>query len=356
MKVGILTFHRVLNYGAELQAYALQKFLELNGYDSYIVDYWPEYRVRSLRLFSFKYFFSMGNGQKLIYIKNHLPIFRYLRRLYNSNTFIKRYLKVSKDYNYDALVCGSDQIWRKIFYPPYNDYDETYFGAGYYKAPLIISYAASMGHVKFKNEADEVKFNTLLKGVNKISVREPELKRYIEDKTSRDCKLVLDPIFLLSKEQWMSLIDTTQIPEEKYVLYYNHQGLKITDDFVLNIANEKKLKVIEVDPGVTFNHRSSRYQQTANAQTFLSLIYGAEYVVSSSFHGFALAIRLEKQVYYASNPSKANRLENLAHATGLEDRCINGNEETSQINYNSINLKVNELEKESRSWLLNALQ
>ena len=38
-KIGIVTFHQALNYGAKLQAYALQQFLEKNGIENDVIDY-----------------------------------------------------------------------------------------------------------------------------------------------------------------------------------------------------------------------------------------------------------------------------------------------------------------------------
>ena len=43
MNIKILTCHDVYNYGATLQAYALQTFLEKNGYEVKIIDYKPYY-------------------------------------------------------------------------------------------------------------------------------------------------------------------------------------------------------------------------------------------------------------------------------------------------------------------------
>lgn len=356
MKIGILTFHRVLNYGAQLQAYALQTFLEQLGYDSYIADYWPKYRQRSLKLFSIKYFLPMGLGQKLIYLKSHLAIFRYYRRNNNNNEFVEKYLKTSSDTSYDALICGSDQIWRKIYYPPFYEYDDTYFGCGQFRAPLVVSYAASMGNVHFKTTADEVRFSQLLKNVNQISVREQDLKDYIESHTGFKCQLVLDPVFLLSKEQWMQLIDMNEIPKQRYLLYYNHQGLKYTDNFVKSLSKKNDLKIIEIDPEVIITHCSKRYRQTDNARQFLSLIYGAEYVVSTSFHGFALAVRLEKQVYFASRKAKANRIINLARLLELEDRNIQNKVNYSKIEYSQVSKILDELSVDSRNWLINSIQ
>ena len=40
-KIASITFHWAANYGAVLQAFALQKFLKNNGFDTEIIDYVP---------------------------------------------------------------------------------------------------------------------------------------------------------------------------------------------------------------------------------------------------------------------------------------------------------------------------
>lgn len=41
-KVGLITLHRVVNYGSVLQAYALQEKIKELGYDIETIDYFPE--------------------------------------------------------------------------------------------------------------------------------------------------------------------------------------------------------------------------------------------------------------------------------------------------------------------------
>jgi hypothetical protein len=54
LKIGILTFHRVYNYGAVLQSYALQKVIKQLGYDVEIIDYWCDYIYRPYSIENFK--------------------------------------------------------------------------------------------------------------------------------------------------------------------------------------------------------------------------------------------------------------------------------------------------------------
>ena len=59
MKVGILTFHRALNYGAVLQSYALQQVLKDLGYDACIIDYKQKHIEKIYKVFDFEYFLSL---------------------------------------------------------------------------------------------------------------------------------------------------------------------------------------------------------------------------------------------------------------------------------------------------------
>ena len=43
MKIATITCHNVYNYGASLQAYALQRYLSQEGHDVEIIDYKPYY-------------------------------------------------------------------------------------------------------------------------------------------------------------------------------------------------------------------------------------------------------------------------------------------------------------------------
>lgn len=56
MRIGVLTFHRALNYGAVLQCFALFKTLKSMGHDVEIIDYRPLFIERHRNLFYKKQF------------------------------------------------------------------------------------------------------------------------------------------------------------------------------------------------------------------------------------------------------------------------------------------------------------
>lgn len=354
MKIGIITFHRVVNYGAQLQAFALQNYIESIGYDCSIVDYWPNYRQETLKVFSLKNLLAMPLKRKLVYIKDTLLTFvRKSKRLENTKLFASTYLPMSSEKKFDVLVCGSDQIWRKIHYPLFNGYDKTYFGGGdEVKAVRIISYAASMGAVKFDTKSDENQFGALISNFDAVSVREIDLKNLLDQRFHIQSELVCDPVFLIGKEEWDRLIDRSLIPEIPYVFYYNHQKLKITTHFANKLASKKRLPIIEMRGEVTPLHYSSRYRMTANAQEFLSLLYGAEYVVTSSFHGVALSVCLQKQFFFSSSTIKSNRITSLLSLLNLMSREIKSVDMAfSEIDYSEVAPLLDDYVSRSRKWL-----
>ena len=144
MKIGILTYHRANNYGALLQAIATRTILEKMGHDVSYIDYWPDYHKRKYDIFSINKF-RIG---KFNYIKTILLYYSVLKkRIQTFNSDIDKYIQpyCTDDTQFDAIIYGSDQIWRKQ--SELGDFNYVYFAASPYKAPLHIAFAASMGNV-----------------------------------------------------------------------------------------------------------------------------------------------------------------------------------------------------------------
>ena len=104
--IGIITIHSDTNYGAALQAYALNQKLRLAGYNSEILNY-------------IKIPNSPRNYPFPINIAYHIMDFP---RFYRYRSFLKSSVskkswksidEMMKDFNepYDVLISGSDQVW-----------------------------------------------------------------------------------------------------------------------------------------------------------------------------------------------------------------------------------------------------
>ena len=93
---------------------------------------------------------------------------------------------------------------------------------------------------------------------------------------------------------------------------------------VEELVSKTGYKVIEMRSYMPFFHYGRRYRLTADAQEFISLIHGAEYVVTSAFHGIAMSIIFEKQFFFTSQKKQANRVASLLQTLGLESRFADG--------------------------------
>ena len=123
MKIGILTYQRAHNYGALLQAYALKRFLENQGHSVQFIDYWPEYHSEDYKLIPyFKMRSPLGKIKAILLII--IGWKRLKRRIKGYEEFMTKKLNLLtapefvierelNKLNFDMVICGSDQIWRK---------------------------------------------------------------------------------------------------------------------------------------------------------------------------------------------------------------------------------------------------
>lgn len=359
MKIGILTFHRSTNYGAQLQAYALRRFLSLAGHDASVIDYWPDYRQEREHLFSMSELRELKTTAKLIYIFTRLlTCIRFLKRRNAAHYFAENHLNLSKYDSFDVVVYGSDQIWRKFQRTNFKGYDPVYFGQDYVNTYRRITYAASMGPVAFETEADKAFFKKSMQNFDAISVRESGLQTMLAEEFSVTAAKVCDPTLLLSREEWAELIDSRLIPKQPYILYYRLNPNADADHFVERLSASMGIKVIECRGKIPMMHYGSRYRLTAGPQEFLSILSGAQCVVSTSFHGVALSIRLQKQFYFVSKDKNANRAMSLLAELGLQDRRVTSpaqHDLERRIDYSVCELRLQQTTEYSKQWLIKQL-
>lgn len=362
MKIGILTYHRSQNYGALLQAFAMQQFLEDNGNEASFVDYWPSYHADEYKLFSWNKIKKLPLKYKITYIIRFLgTCVRTPLRHRNTRFFIDNNLHVNGDKKFDLVVYGSDQIWRRQNYSGFEGFNPVYFGEGVVEAPYKVAYAASMGDIIVKDDNDRKILANGFRNFTAIGVRVAEVMDFVEKEFNIPCKLVLDPVFLLSKKQWLSKIDLNYIPKYKYIFHYRLGGESPTDLLVAEISQQTGLPVIEMRGTVPLGHYGRKYRYTQGPEAFLALISGAEFIVASSFHGTALSVLFEKEFYLCAKMKRLGRIKTLLSQIGLSDRIIEEREiknidTKKRINYTDVNQKLQELEIDSRSWLLNQIE
>ncbi|MBW4557555.1 MAG: polysaccharide pyruvyl transferase family protein [Trichormus sp. ATA11-4-KO1] len=369
MKIGIITFHHIDNYGATLQAYALWNFLNSQGYDVEIIDYRPyravRYYTKSLRPIRRKKL-SIHESQKLSIHQLHIneKIFVNISRAWKIRQFLLSHVRLSQrkfyrkkglqhfNSKYDVVICGSDQIWSLN---SIRGFDASFFlDFVNNQATRKISYAASFGELTVLNNHREEICN-LVNQFQTILVRDSNSERIIVNQCNMVAKKVLDPTFLINYDA------IKHIPkiEGKYLLIYNQDELASTEeDLVKSIAERHGLNIVSIGK---CNQVAKVNLENACPQEWIGAFSQASYIVTNTYHGTIFAIIFQKpfSVFVPSN--KSNKVTDLLRDLSLEDRIFSENtisqvkEKAFDIDYEIVS-KVLELKiLESKKYLLEAI-
>lgn len=356
-EIAIITFHRAINYGALLQAYALQVKINELGLHSVILDYRNKrlekiHAKRSLRTSKTlkSLFLNMLIGRH--YNGKHDKFRRFLSRHMNLSAPMHTIQEIeSHEREYDLFVTGSDQVWNyKI-----TDMDPAYFLGFTHEDYKKRSYAASFGLREIPDSYKQI-YSELLSGFNTILIRENQGAKIVKDLLNKEPSTVLDPTMLLTKEEWESMCKDIYPPVDKYILVYAFGGSAYIKELAINISRQTGLKICWISSTYKYNPKI-RYIRSAGPEEFISLFGGAEYILTNSFHGTAFSINFNKQFFTELLPESMgvnSRIEDLLELVGLKDRIIKSNDASiinSKIDYEKIN-KIVEDEREKSILLL----
>lgn len=368
MRLALLTFHNAANYGASLQAYALEKFLADKGYDCEYINYVNVSRSREYSM-TWHIYDSLRHG-KLASAAAYMAgtPFLTLRKI-RFNKFYSQYLrKTEKVYRssseaielngkYDRFIVGSDQVWN-----PACNGDDTAFLLDFVKNNRErISYSSSFGVATIDdNHRDAYKNN--LSTFFALAVRESIGRDLIKELTGRDAQVVLDPVMLLTKEQWMQLVPVKQ-NKERFIFSYTNRDSQIADFFKTGYELDGKKHYIlsRYTRPQDFINPTSRVKYCMSPQEFVSVIANAELVVSASFHCLAMSIILNRPfvAILTGDKGKDERPLNILRALNLENRILNpsmtAEEVKASIDWDSVNKKIDELRVSSVSYLDKAI-
>ncbi len=345
MIINVITRHAPSNYGSLLQSIATLNILQRMGHDVSIIDY---IRPDDLGLNKVKQEASLKGGsliKKLIYTLVRYPIeklaelrFRKMRQKHLKTTKCCSSIEDLAGLQADYFMTGSDQVWGPMVN---GKYDPAYF-LDFVKNGKKIAYAASFGKAKLdENTANEYK--QLLSRYEKIAVREDSAVELIKGWGVTNCVgQVIDPTLLLSDEEWKDLLDVKDSKTEPYILIYQiHNDPKLSQ-YAKDLAVQKKLKLIRVNPFLHQCFRGGRFRLCPDVKEFLELINNAAYIVTDSFHGTCFAINFNKRfVEILPNNATGTRNQSILALTGLSSRIVTNFEDfsivDSNIDYNSVN-------------------
>lgn len=322
MKTCIVTMNSSYNYGAMLQAYALQQKLLSMGIESAFVD---RRTIREAKVH------IDGGLTGLIKAPFVLLNKKALTKAYRScESFVNDYQIITEnnysDYNKlkanppeaDVYITGSDQVWNTSKCVPANFLDFVPDGK------KKISYAASMGINRIVEDKKE-QVKAYLSDFSSISVREVQAAESLKEVTDKPVNVHIDPVFLLTKNEWKKIENPREIPNKPYILCYILFRPKWLNQKLKEIHNATGKDIVVVDMSAYRNVYHTKMIRSAGPREFLSLLRHADGVVTSSFHGTALSVVYHKPFYSIVNPASPSRIGNLLDLLNLSGRVLQEN-------------------------------
>lgn len=348
MKIYTVTFSNTLNVGAELQMFALYRYLKNRGTEVKVINYQPPASTQRIISWNKKNGFKNFLKSLIINYYKKKAILRYInfdKDYIEKTSLCKSLADVEKLPEADMYITGSDQVWNLEF-----DIDDTYFLRGNLKGKKI-SYAASMG---MDNPSKEkiVKLLDKTNHLDAISVREKTLQNVFENNGIINTHHVLDPVFLLEKQDYINM----QIKPKysKYVFVYCTARDSEVIKIARMLADKHGLKVIEMNR-IKKNKGVNVSISHVDPREFLGYINNAEFVVTNSFHCTAFSIVLNKQFFVKKLDKYNSRIDSLLTLVKLNDTRaladVNDKNINNYIDFNEVNRLLERERQNSRMFL-----
>lgn len=313
LKVGVLTFHRCINYGSYWQAKSLVESLRVRGHNASILDH----HSRRINISEWKCAL-----QPVLPIpipkQDHSLYKEKIRRFFSAFEKLPLSSRFSIDQpeemdEYDVVVVGSDEVWN-LFHPWYGNY--TFFYGEGIRAQRLISYAASFGNYPASWGLDQTWSQRLL-NFDAISVRDENSWWLVKNATGAEPEMVLDPC-----------LQFPVVPEERecdiwnkpYIAVYGHN---FTETFIHEIRRSAKLRDL---PLISIGYRNDWADEQwidADPHHFAHFMAKSEAVATNFFHGCVFALRNQKPFACETTSYRSHKVQGLMEKVGGEKHLVN---------------------------------
>lgn len=349
-KIGILTFHKENNFGAVLQAYALQRALNDLGYKNEFINYRSDYMSKlflkeKLKKKGYFLFFLSCISKFILNLKQK-----------KFNSFRKK-LKISKNYNlktiketnnkYSCFIVGSDQIWNLNI----TNLDPTFFLNFVKNKKKRINYAASFGTTNISKKFYG-NYRKLLNNFFYFNLREKSGQHFINKLIKKKSNHVLDPVFLINRKEWLKLIKKKE-SNEKYILVIQGSLSNKLLKHAQELKKIKKIKIVYIPFPFGLDINNFNILLNISPEDWLSYILNAEIILTDSFHATAFSIIFNKNFYVALT-TNSTRITDLLKLFNIKNRILSSslkNNYNFKFNWKNINSDISRNSKKSIFYL-----
>lgn len=371
-KIGIITsYYQNMNYGGQLQAYALQKTLSDAGIRAYEISL-----VRNRRNIVIRHLIKMS-PKRLLYrywqkrkyerlcqsckigvqLKRRKDLFdKFEQEIpHTKEVRIIDLANIVKDFN--AIIVGSDNVWN-----PEGYFDSAVFLDFATDSQYKMSYAASIG-VKTLTSRENVRFRQGLKKFDSISVREVSSINLLKPLLEKKAVCVVDPTFLFKKEQWSNIENKVEVNEKYIFEYFVDDNIELKK-IIHQYAQKCGIKVVGIPhTQKRYNYSDTKYIDIpiyeCGPREWVYLIHHAEMIFSDSFHGTVFSIIFKKKFWSILKnkkdiPAGDIRISDLLKVLCLSYRILDVNKKfnfDSFIDYSKTDILLNEWILKSKQFL-----
>jgi polysaccharide pyruvyl transferase WcaK-like protein len=310
LKVGVLTFHKCINYGSYWQARCLVENLRSRGHDAELLDHDCRcVRRAEVRCALQPKLPERTPGSELKgYAEKTRRFISAIADLPLSRTFSLHKPWAARDY--DAIVVGSDEVWN--FRHPWYGSKPIFFGDGL-KAGRVISYAASFGNHSAWDGVDR-RWGHKLDRFSALSVRDENSWHLVRGATGVDPELVLDPCLLFP-----SPAEAQPAPGESYALVYGYGFPGWLKALAEKWSFQTGIRLVSVG----YSNDFAQEQRIAEGPIeFARLMAGARAVITNFFHGCIFALLQGKPWATVPSDYRAIKIPDLATMIGAQDRLV----------------------------------
>ncbi len=378
MKVGILSLNIYttdLNPACRVHSYAFQKFLDSNGIDNVIVDYFPQHcNAKYDMRHPYDYYLAhpkKDEEKQELMLKKWKTLYQQRERRWDkTDAFVKSHLRKTDrryrtkdldtlDPGCDIYIAATDVLWK------YRDRGIGFDPAFFLRSKCMegkgkIVFSVSYGGKEY-NEEKIAQVKEWTEGIDFVSTREKYLYDLYTDTFGRNTAITLDPVFLHDKDFYAPISERPEnVKDRKYVFVYNviKNSKNILESAVL-FAKERGLEVIEMSDfpeNVNFP-KGTTHEVTyePGVEEWLGYIRHAEYVFTNSFHCCCFSIIFGKQ-FYAGN-RLGTKVQWLLRVFGLQNRWVEKGEipDGKEINYHEVNALREKYKKQTSDFILTAI-
>lgn len=349
-KIGITGWWFASNYGSVATYYALYRTIEDMGYRPFLIDCPIEKR---------------NEGEPKVFSREFMESRLDISHIYKWEDIYK----VNDEC--DTFMVGSDQVWTPGSIKTMRGY---FFFLDFIKdEKKKLAYGISYGQDDFTC-SDEVmdKCRYYVSKFDAVSVREDVGVKICKDNFGIDVQQVLDPVFLLNKKEYDKIAqESHKKHSEKYVLAYILDPTEDKNNLITSVVERLGLKLVIIPDGRTGTFEANErkinmpgLEKDISQEDWIYYIKNAEYVLTDSHHGAALAIIYKKPfICYANYSRGQSRFTSLFNKLNLMERMVFSASEVDEknlldkeIDYKEVHSILDKEKKIAIKWLSDALK